>query len=467
MMRPVIRRGRLLCLSLLVLLATAQKGLPDESRTRIAAEWEPAIGTLIAWPFKIPNELVVELAKDDDLFVLIAGEEAEQQAHRAIAALGVDPARLHTIPSTVQSEWTRDYGSHQVFDAGGTWRHVDPIYIDTPEFPADQPPVKKGDHIKYENAWPGDDRTNAAVAAFFEAPLDSFPGFLTGGNFLVDGHGTAFSTRALLDENLVLWSEAELRALIEKFTGVDRWVVLGNTETTGIQHIDCWLKVLDEETLLVKRAPEDHPEHARIEANLERLRELRTCYGRPYRILRIDCPRFKGNAIAAYTNALILNRKILVPLFGIPGDAKALNTYREAMPGYEVKGFLWDHWYGFDALHCRTRAIFDRRMVRLSLAPIAPRSAGSYEVRAVVQDMSRAGVIEDRLRLLWRRRGKSEWAVVPLRPAGEPDAYRAEIPAQPPGTTVEYYLEAASRSGRAETLPRTAPQGLYSFETKE
>ena len=48
--------------------------------------------------------------------------------------------------------------------------------------------------------------------------------------------------------------------LVEDFTGVHTCHVLDNTESPGIQHIDCWLKVLDEERLLVKQAPPDHPE---------------------------------------------------------------------------------------------------------------------------------------------------------------------------------------------------------------
>jgi agmatine/peptidylarginine deiminase len=448
----------------LALAAAAAVSSPGNDR-RVIAEWEPAAGTLIAWPLEIPDALVVELAKDDEIYVLVSSEDAGQEARRKIIALGVADGRVHVIPSSVQSCWPRDYGSHQLFDARGILRHLDPIYIDTPEFPADPEPIRKGDHIKYPNAWPGDDRTNGAVATFFDAPLDAFPGFLTGGNFLVDGQGTAFSTRALLDENLVMWSEDEMRALVRKLAGIDRWVVLGNTEDKGIQHIDCWLKVLDEETLLVKRPPADHPEAARIERNLETLRGLSNAFGRPYRIVRIDCPRYKEDRLAAYTNSLILNRKVLVPLFGIPADDLALETYRQAMPGYDVKGFVWDRWWNVDAVHCRTRAMFDKGMLHLTHARLraAPASAHGYEVFVTVEDMSRAGLLEDGVRVFWRR-GSSEWARVALRPSVAPGTWSGEIPRQPAGSTIEYYVEAASRSGRTETLPRTAPRGFYAFD---
>ena len=86
---------------------------------------------------------------------------------------------------------------------------------------------------------------------------------------------------------------------------------------------------------------------------------------KPYRIIRIDCPPYDGYNIAAYTNSLILNQKVFVPLFNIPGDAQALETFEAALPGYEVIGFPWGSWYYYDALHCRTRAIFDRADARM------------------------------------------------------------------------------------------------------
>jgi len=163
------------------------------------------------------------------------------------------------------------------------------------------------------------------------------PAYLTGGNFLVDGHGTAFMTRAMVDENNSRMSDEAFLQMVEEFTGVHTCHVLDNTESPGIQHIDCWLKVLDEERLLVKQAPPDHPEYDWIEGNVRKLRQLETCFGRPYEILRIDCPVFgmergfnpeEEPALPAYTNSLILNHRVFVPRFGGPGDEAALATYR-------------------------------------------------------------------------------------------------------------------------------------------
>ena len=183
----------------------------------------------------------------------------------------------------------------------------------------------------------------------------------------MDGHGTAFCTQALIDENTAhQLDENNLRKMLKEKIGVKRLVVLENTEPVGIQHIDCWLKVLDPERLLVKRAPSDHPEAAAIERNVVRLSGMTNAFNRPYKILRIDCPEIQveksypeAKPIASYTNSLILNNKVLVPLFNVPGDKQAIETWKKALPGKKVKGFVWDKWLDYDALHCRTRAIFD------------------------------------------------------------------------------------------------------------
>jgi len=55
---------------------------------------------------------------------------------------------------------------------------------------------------------------------------------------------------------------------------------------------------------------------------------------------------------------LILNRSVFVPLFDCAGDEPALATWRAALPGYRVVAIPYKGWKPFDALHCRTRAVF-------------------------------------------------------------------------------------------------------------
>lgn len=72
-------------------------------------------------------------------------------------------------------------------------------------------------------------------------------------------------------------------------------------------------------------------------------------------------------------------------------------------------------------------------------------------------------MVADELRVYWRVQGGADWNWELLTPTGAVDTCGADMPAQVPGTTVEYYLAAVDNSGRSESLPRSTPAGFYSF----
>jgi agmatine/peptidylarginine deiminase len=358
------------------LLAVACSSLPGPDPTsfeaprspaRIIAGWEPALGAFISWPLDVPDAVVLEIAEDDIVYLLVR-PDARADAETKMAELGIATPHVEVIECLVESSWPRDWGPHQLVFGGGQWGLVDqdfqgyPSYPDGYGLPGDP---SNDEEITIYPTGPGDDGVVDEIAAYFGAPSFDLGAHLTGGNFLVDGHGTAFCTRAQLLENADHFDETGWRKRVRQVTGTTNIIVLENTEPKSIQHIDCWLKPLDERRLLVKRPPPGHPEEAAIERNIEKLASLHGVFGEPYEIVRIDCPPIPHNKpwenddpIAAYTNSLILNHKVLVPLYGIPGDARALEQWRAAMPDYEVIGFEWDGWISYDALHCRSRAVF-------------------------------------------------------------------------------------------------------------
>src|SRR5262249_18524700 len=119
-----------------------------------------------------------------------------------------------------------------------------------------------------------DDAAPAAVAKALGVKRTELTVALTGGNVLVDGQGTGFATQILIDENRARGTPKDkfLRTLRQEL-GVARFHVLPNFERhgfegsgLGIQHADCLLKLLDEERILVKRVPKDHPDFKHVEA---------------------------------------------------------------------------------------------------------------------------------------------------------------------------------------------------------
>jgi agmatine/peptidylarginine deiminase len=450
----------------------AAAGLVPEPTVRVAAEWEPVIGVLIGWPIMLPPALVVALAQEVDLYVTVCDGCSAQQAAAHFAAWGIAPLRVHFIFTAQGSGYylPRDWGPFAVFDARG-YRLVDSRFIDYPFGTVNHRHlywIPRIAGLDYRT----DDQAPLAVARTLGYPCTELPFALTGGNVLFDGRGTAFATEIMLDENHYHGISREAcMDIARQGLGIQQFHFVSNFQRLGIQHIDCLMKLLDEERILVKRAPPDHPAAPYIERAICQLSRLTNVYGRPYEILRIDTPTYYKNKLANYTNALIVNRSIFVPLFGISADAAALETWRRAMPGYHVQGF--EHhagakgWSTSDALHCRVRGIWDPGMLYLTHRRPDPVVAWSSRLTLAVhiRDYSGSGLVAERLQLAWRTAGSSAWMMARLHATGRQHVYQASIEGVPPGAGVEYYFVAASRSGRQETLPRTAPDGFCTFST--
>jgi hypothetical protein len=262
-------------------------------------------------------------------------------------------------------------------------------------------------------------------------------------------------TRLTYDENPSM-TEAEVDQMLEDYCGITAFHGLPYTESGGIHHIDCTMKFLDVDTILVEEKTPTDPE---LEANVAILETLTSSWGTPYEIIRV--PVGNGNS-QAYTNSLILNDKVLVPTFGASNDAVALAIYENAMPGYEVIGFDGS-WLSDDAIHCRTKGIVDRYMLYIDHTPlIDPQTAGgSYTVTAVIHPYSGQPLSSGFPQLRYSINGGLFTNVTMTNIGGE--TWQGTIPAQADGTTVAYYIHAEDDSGRVENHPYIGAQGAHDF----
>ncbi|HAD12950.1 MAG TPA: hypothetical protein DCF33_11005 [Saprospirales bacterium] len=456
---------------------------------RTAAEWEPAKGTLVAWPLALPHKLVVELAKDNHLYTLVENDTIRAEAQKWYNQWGIEASHntFVYVPRGIDFWWTRDWGPSAIFMPDGKMKLADANCLYVP------PRAKWGctdalyslfsdkQHETLESEI--DDNTIVPLGKGLNLEVLNLPFINTGGNFMTDGLGTAFSTCIMVNENKFHQvPEAQYFKLNQDLQGINNYHINSNFEKMGIQHIDCFMKLLDEERILVAEPPVNHELHAVYEKIIENeLKKLKTVYGRPYEILRLKTDRYDGAKLAAYTNSIIVNKTIYVPLFQIKADSIALQTWRNAMPGYVVKGFefalkdepiisddLKDHykeygWKSGDALHCRTRAVWDSEMLFITVkrlpAKVAPNA--SLIVYATIIDYSKKGLEPDSQKLHWRIKGEQNWNEEPLNSTDGNTHFNATIPAKATHKTIEYYISAASKSGSRETMPRTAPGGFY------
>jgi len=487
-------------------IKNANEGAEDnyysqKNDNRTAAEWEAAKGTLIVWPLSIPYKLVVELAKDNHLYTMLENKKVEKEATEWYQKWGIDLANVTFIYADqgIDAWWTRDWGPSAVFSPDGKMSLGDGKYLyATPgtDLPCNDSLYFYNDVSNYffnmdknkkKFFTQTDDDATIPLAEQLNVSLLDLPFVNTGGNVLTDGIGTAFSSCILTSENEFFGVEREeFFRLNDSLLGFKDYHILSNFEFSGIQHIDCLLKLIDEETILVAEPPKDHELYQIYEDIVQNeLATLVTPYGRPYEIKRIPTAPTPGDDLAAYTNSFILNKVVYVPTFKIPHDSIALATWRKVMPGYEVKGFtfsldeepivseeMWDHytkygkygWNSGDALHCRTRAIWDKEMLFISVKkPRRTESAKEPNVYVSLIDYSQQGLIKNKNKIFWRVTGSDKWNESPLNEDGDPHHFRASFPPKIKDDVIEYYIEAQSRSGSVARRPATAPEGYYVY----
>ncbi len=398
-------------------------------------------GVLIDYPLDIPYQLVVEFSEDDLVYTLARDQAEEDQAASDFAYHGVNMANVRFIRAVTDAPYTRDYGPWNIFDGNGDAAIVNHIYeVDNPN--DDMIPQVIGDH--------------------FGVRVYDLGLIHVGGNYQSDGHGTTITTRMVYDYNFG-FDEAEIDSIMEAFLGIERNTCLPYFGPWTTHHVDCWAKLLTPEKIVFKRVPPSDPNYEFVESNVNIIASLETCFGRPYEIFRVDQVGEEN-----YTNSLIINGKVYVPLNETTNDAPALAMFAEALPGYEIIGSgNWNWSYG-NALHCRTKEMADLQMLYVDHAPLldTDQTTGVYRVDVLIHDHSNAGLVPDSLSLFWRRGIDPQFHELPLTVAAGPDSFYAEIPAQPLGSIIEYYLRAADGSGRIEFHPLVGAHGPHRFRVK-
>ena len=407
---------------------------PPPGPARNPAEWEPMTGAIIRWPLGLPISLIAEMSEDIEVHTIVH-PSYQAEAVAAYESGGVNMDNVYFILAPTNSIWTRDYGPWFIFDGDGNQGIVDHIY---------------------NRPRPQDDSIPQVIGSEWGIPVYGMDLVHTGGNHMSDGLGISISTRLVYAENPDK-TQAEVDSIMKAYLGND-YTVLDYVESGGIHHIDCWAKFLDPTTILVKEVSPGHPSYDLLNQRAEFLSTQTSPWGRPYTVVRMMCP-----SGTAYTNSIILNNKVFVPLFGGSGDTTAIRIYEGAMPGYEILGF-YGSWYENDAIHCRIMGVTDRFMLFINHIPLFDTEIYNedYLVSVEIKDHSDMGLIPESL-LVYYKTETSPYDTLHLQSTANPDSFYAHIPAQPPGTVVSYYIKAGDSSGRVVTHPPIGDPGAHTF----
>lgn len=412
-----------------------ERTAPPPGVMHSCAEWEPMKGVLIRWPLGISVAIVKEMAEDCIVYTLVANTTERTSAINSYTSGGVNMANCQFIIAATNSIWTRDYGPWYMFDGNGNVGIIDHIY---------------------NRPRPQDDVIPATLGALWGQAVYALPVIHTGGNHMCDGVGMSMSSNLVYDENPSL-TPAQVDAYMLQYLGND-YTVWEKVETSGIHHIDCWAKMLDPGTIVVKTVAPSASFYANYNARADSMSHLMSPWGKPYKVVRVYCPTG-----TAYTNSLILNKKVLVPIFSSAWDDSALNVYREAMPGYEVIGFTGS-WLSDDAIHCRAMGIADEKMIYITHVPLQTTSdtLNDYPVGAHLYAHSKGQFIADSLKIYYQVDGGT-FLSAPLSITAAPDSFFGYIPHQSGASQIRYFLKAADDSSKVITHPYIGELGAHQF----
>jgi len=445
---------------------------PPPMPVRAMAEWEELQALLITWQAgsdprrNILTEIVRVAQQECRVVVCCHNQTTLSAARNYLIGKGVDVdfnVEFLLVPSN--SIWIRDYGPNCVYG-----NDVDSLYFVDWRYNRPRP---QDDTLANRAA----QHLGIPLYTTFEAPADLVH---TGGNFMADGIGTAFSSLLVLDENRVgnqygvtSKTEVQIDQIMYDYMGVQRYIKMDTLPYDAIHHIDMHIKLLDEETLLVGEYPNGTADGPQIEANLQYvLSNFKTPFGTPYKVIRIPMPPHNGKYpdtggnYRTYANAVFVNKSVLVPFYEEQFDTTARRIWETALPGYNIVGIDCNNIIpSLGAIHCITKEVGvadPLQIVHQQLPCMENAQYAQYPVWATLQH--RSGMASAKIHYTTDLNGP--WESVDL-PIYLPDdtiwTHRGLLPKQPGGSTVYYYIEGVANNGKTVVRPLTAPQGYWQF----
>jgi agmatine deiminase len=412
---------------------------PPAGPVRQTAEFERMQSVLIRSPFGIPVAFIKQMSDVTDVLTIVANTTERSTVISNYLAAGIDTSKCDFLIAPSDSYWTRDYGPWYVVNGNNEVGVCDFVY---------------------NRPRPNDDGIPSATSTYLEEPYYGMRVSHTGGNYMTDGMGVGASTMIVYEESLSqLGVTAEqVDQKMNDYLGIHTYHVVDDPNDTYIDHIDCWGKFLDVDKILIRSVPTSHPQYDEIEATAAYFASQKSSYGNNYQLYRVNTPNNEP-----YSNSLILNDHVFVPIMGTANDAAALAVYQSAMPGYTITGVLngtSTPWESTDALHCRTRGVIDKEMLNIyHVAKVFDQSPNkNIDIFAKIVSYGGHAVSDARL---YYRINSGAWNDLPMIYSN--GSYAASIPPQEPGDQVAYYIRSEDSSGRIETHPFIGAADPHTF----
>lgn len=339
-----------------------------QERHRLLPEWAPCRAVLLAWPFpgsdwddSLPavtrcywdllQAVVSDASNAVQAWVLVhptmdADAWLDEFLRRGLPQDSL--ALISTVP--YDDTWIRDYGPLSIGQGTTCREFVDFAF----------------------NGWGGkfsadaDDEVTARLAPWLQQMPVRQEWVLEGGALDVNGEGVLLANKdCVIDakRNCSL-NEQQMTRLLQEHLGVDRieWlegICLTGDDTDG--HVDTIARFASADCVVYAGPNSQHPDHAVLESLHRQISSIAQRNG--WRCMALPSPmvmsELDGRPLpATYTNFLIVNQRVLAPVYGLPEDAEAVAILQQAFPLHAVvpvqcQALVEQH----GSLHCSTMQI--------------------------------------------------------------------------------------------------------------
>ncbi len=311
-------------------MAPTHRGVTP-SDFRMPAEYEPVSAVAVGWASYTP--MLTSIAK-----AVTGAAKAQLWAVGGPASIsGVPASKYSQISAPLDSVWMRDYGPFGV--SNGKPGIVDSIYR----------------HYQYRR---NDDAVPGVLGKAKSIGVYGMPIIMDGGNLMVDSKGTLFMTKRIYIWNSNM-SEDQVNTHLKNYLKVKKIVTFDyagypGDPGDGTGHIDMFLKLLDDNTILVSVADAE-PFKGAAEKAIEWFKSNKAPNGQPYKIIPVK--GWYTDAWYTYTNSLVVNKVAIIPSYtNSPEEGNAKVAYESA--GYAVVPVNSDESIvSGGSIHCVTQTI--------------------------------------------------------------------------------------------------------------
>lgn len=306
---------------------------------RLPAEWEPQSFLQLTFPHAGSDwEYMLDEATRCFVDIINAARPYQQvlvvcDDINRVRSFFNDTTNIKFVQAPSNDTWARDHGGITVLEVG---KAIVQDYI------------FNGWGNKFEAGL-----DNQITPLLFEqkvlqnCSLVSFNFVLEGGSIESDGKGTILTTSdCLLEKNRnPQYTQQEIENILLTNFGADRVLWLDNGYLAGDDtdsHIDTLARFCDKDTIAYVGCNNSEDEHydALHKMKLE-LAQLKKADGNPYRLVELPFPDAcfdsDGNRLpATYANFTIINKAVLVPVYGVSQDEDAVEILASCFPKRKI-----------------------------------------------------------------------------------------------------------------------------------